>query len=282
MNFLIVVPTLGRRQQIGKLIRSIAAQHSDEVEIIIVNQGESASIAAQLVGLGTDDVRVLQTTPGVSRARNVGIVCSRSDWDVVGFIDDDCRYGEDVFRAVEAVFHEGADACSTRIVTDDDHRSSRVPFGQHKLWLNERTVWTHAMESGSFFGRDYIDKVGLFDEDLGLGAESPWQSGEGTDLLLRGLQKGYRIAYLPNAIVWEDPMPSLQHSEGMIRMRRYARGTGRVMSRRMNVAGQVLFLLRSVAKVLLGLRRLSIQRTLLDIQVLIGRLEGLSGRVISW
>lgn len=281
MNFLIVIPTLGKRKAMARLINSIKQQGCQSVEIVVVNQGDEKSLISQLFGFEDADLRVIHTNPGVSHARNIGLLSAQSKWDVVAFIDDDCWYDLQVFQTVEEAFANGADACSTRVVTNDESQGSRVPFGQRSIWLDQRTVWTHAMESGSFFRRAYIQDVGCFDEHLGLGAATPWQSGEGTDLLLRGLERGHRIAYLPSAVVWEDPMPSLQHAAWMVRKRRYARGTGRVVALRETALGKSIFLLRTVARVLLGVRSMSPRRTALDLQVLVGRLEGLTGRVLS-
>ncbi len=46
-----------------------------------------------------------------------------------------------------------------------------------------------------------IEQVGGFDEQLGLGSDTPWSSGEEIDYLVRALHGGARIEYDPTLVV---------------------------------------------------------------------------------
>jgi GT2 family glycosyltransferase len=62
-----------------------------------------------------------------------------------------------------------------------------------------------------------VERVAEFDEQLGLGAEGPWSSGEETEYLVRALDSGARIQYDPSlVIVHEDKVlsPSALRSVG--------------------------------------------------------------------
>jgi GT2 family glycosyltransferase len=49
--------------------------------------------------------------------------------------------------------------------------------------------------------------VGRFDEQLGLGARSPWTSGEEIDYLVRAVDAGARIEYDPEVVVTHPDKP---------------------------------------------------------------------------
>lgn len=280
-SFAIIIPTIGIRPNLHRLVQSIVDQHFSPCEIVVINQGSPEVIWKQLEEWVHLDISVVQTHPGVAHARNVGLQSLKSAWDVVGMVDDDCWYDSGVFERVIGAFKPGVGAVSTRVRTIDDGRDNRVGFGTKSLVLDSRTVWTHAMESGSFFARGFFDEVGLYNENLGIGSATPWQSGEGTELMLRGLAKGQKMIYLPDAIVWEDTLPPTTDSSLLKRSRRYARGTGRVIRKQTDVLDQARFVLRSIGRVLVGLRHHSLRRTRTDLEVLAGRIEGLLGRTFG-
>jgi hypothetical protein len=52
-----------------------------------------------------------------------------------------------------------------------------------------------------FLRASVVRAVGGFDEQLGLGARTPWSSGEEIDYLIRALDLGTRIEYDPDLVV---------------------------------------------------------------------------------
>jgi GT2 family glycosyltransferase len=52
-----------------------------------------------------------------------------------------------------------------------------------------------------FLRAPVVQAVGNFDEELGLGADTPWSSGEEIDYLIRALDLGARIEYDPSLVV---------------------------------------------------------------------------------
>ena len=52
-----------------------------------------------------------------------------------------------------------------------------------------------------FLRRALVERVGDFDERLGLGSPEPWASGEEIDYLIRAVRAGARIAYDPSLVV---------------------------------------------------------------------------------
>ena len=58
--------------------------------------------------------------------------------------------------------------------------------------------------------RTVTDAVGYFREDIGVGANSPYQSGEESDYFLRGLAVGFRMWYEPAFTVHHPNLHSLE------------------------------------------------------------------------
>ena len=59
----------------------------------------------------------------------------------------------------------------------------------------------------TFLRRDVVERVGQFDERLGLGSPDPWASGEEVDYLIRAIDAGARIEYDPSLVVRHAVVP---------------------------------------------------------------------------
>jgi hypothetical protein len=68
-----------------------------------------------------------------------------------------------------------------------------------------------------------------FDESLGRGARTPWGSGEGTDFVLRLLERGDRVFYDPSLTVVHPPRVPPYGRKANLRAYDYGRGMGRVL-----------------------------------------------------
>ena len=85
------------------------------------------------------------------------------------------------------------------------------------------------MSATMFLRRDLVDRVGAFDADLGLGATTPYQSGEETDYLLRALRAGYLIRHASDLRVFHPLPPSTRDAASVRRAWSYGLGMGRVL-----------------------------------------------------
>jgi len=70
---------------------------------------------------------------------------------------------------------------------------------QKKMFLN---LFRIGHGNNMIFRRDIFDKVGLFDESLGVGTKG--LAGEDLDIFFRILKRGYKIKYNPKAIIYHD------------------------------------------------------------------------------
>ena len=67
--------------------------------------------------------------------------------------------------------------------------------------MTSANVWNRAISFAIFLRRDVVERVGTFDERLGLGSGEPWSSGEEIDFLIRAVRGGARIEYDPSLVV---------------------------------------------------------------------------------
>ncbi|USC14302.1 MULTISPECIES: glycosyltransferase family 2 protein [Rhodococcus] len=276
MEVAVVVPTLGVRNSLERLICSIDRQSVSICEVVIVNQGEASSVLSQIPSGLSFTVRVVESLPGVARARRVGIESLECNWDAVALADDDTWYADGALSVAASAIEAGADAVSGQVVTGGLD-APRVAFGADDMWLDDRSVWSSAIEAGLVLSRRFVERVGSFDESLGVGADSPWQSGEGTDLLLRGLGSGMKIRYVSRMVVYEDDLAVRDVGLLRLRLRNYARGTGRVYAMRYSRPRRGEFVLRSLGRLLMFKPR-SWRGFLDGLSVFVGRMEGLAGR----
>jgi GT2 family glycosyltransferase len=70
--------------------------------------------------------------------------------------------------------------------------------------LTDDNLWNRAISFTIFLRRALVDRVGTFDERLGLGSSDPWSSGEEIDYLIRAIRGGARIEYDPSLVVLHD------------------------------------------------------------------------------
>ena len=76
--------------------------------------------------------------------------------------------------------------------------------------LTRDNLWNRAISFTIFLRASVLEDVGSFDEQLGLGSDKPWSSGEEIDYLVRTVDHGRRIEYDPELVVLHDEKNSPQ------------------------------------------------------------------------
>jgi hypothetical protein len=150
----------------------------------------------------------------------------------VAFPDDDCVYAPDLLEGLARRFaaEPSLDGLTGR--ADDSTR-----WKTDAATLTRDNLWNRAISFTIFLRRRIVDRVGPFDEALGL----PNSSGEETEYLIRAIDLGVRIDYDP-AVVVHHPrkdvdLPKLGAREGaglgyILRKHRYsARTVARMLVR---------------------------------------------------
>ncbi len=201
----VIIPTRGRPQLLDDTVASILAGDELPTEIVIVDQSPQANPRLA----GAESVRgsavVYAHRPdlvGVSAARNEA--CSLARERTLVFTDDDVLVEPDWLRTiVHAVLDEPTTLVSGRVLpAEGDRTDGFAPscIESEKPRIYEGRVWDDVLFSNNMaFSRDVYDALGPFDARLGVGA--PYRAATDNDFGFRALEAGYRIRYLPEAVV---------------------------------------------------------------------------------
>jgi glycosyltransferase involved in cell wall biosynthesis len=232
MKLLLVLSTIGRTEEVGRFLASLEAQHGADYELVVVDQNADERLAPVLAPYRDRmPLRHVRSARGLSKGRNVGLdALSGVSGDLVAFPDDDCWYPPGLLARVGAWFeaNPGADGVSG-ISLDEQGRPSAARWDDSPGAIDRWNVWRRAI-SFSFFLRSNVARtIGGFDESLGVGAGTPWGSGEETDYLLRALEAGFSLRFDPSIAV-HHPEPVRAHTgPDARRAYTYGSGMGRVM-----------------------------------------------------
>jgi glycosyltransferase involved in cell wall biosynthesis len=200
-SFDLVVATVGRVAELRRLLASLERQTHPGFRVLLVDQNDDDRLQPVLAETGLD-VLHLRSPRGLSRARNVALV--ESSADVVAFPDDDCEYPDDLLERVGRRLggDAGLDGLTGRAASREGRASPS--WKRNRSLLAPADLWNRAISYTIFLRRRVLERVGGFDERLGLGADGPWSSGEEIELLVRAVRAGARIDYDPELVVLHD------------------------------------------------------------------------------
>ena len=87
---------------------------------------------------------------------------------------------------------------------EDASGRSAASWSTQSTTLTDGNLWNRAISFTIFLRRNAVERVGTFDERLGLGSSEAWSSGEEIDYLIRAVRGGARIEYDPSLVVKHD------------------------------------------------------------------------------
>ena len=222
MKISLIIGTLNRVEPLARLLDSLARQTRRPDEVFVVDQNQDLRLEPVIAGFKQQlPVQWIRTpSPGLSRARNVAL--GQISGDVVGFPDDDCWYPPQLLAQLDDRLAKNP---SPVVVIDEINGRNR--FGGT---LNRYNVWLYGVSYRVFLSRQASESVGGFDETLGVGAGTPYGSGEDTDYLIRCLDNKLSIAYLSGLCVHHPP---IDYADAAVlgKAYRYAVGRRRVMAK---------------------------------------------------
>lgn len=220
----LILCTIERTTELERFLQSLVRQSYPNFELIIVDQNKDERLVPLTRRFQKHfPILHLRSDKGLSRARNVGL--KHASGDIIAFPDDDCLYPPNLLESVARWFNEHPEwhGLTGRSV-DTNGLPSSGRWDNKEGAVNRYNVWRRGISYTMFLRREVVTAVGPFDEDLGVGAGTPWGSGEETDYLIRALEAGFRIFYDPNLWVVhpnKEPTPVMAY--------RYALGMGRVL-----------------------------------------------------
>jgi glycosyltransferase involved in cell wall biosynthesis len=273
----LIVSTKGRKRELEKLLCSLERQTWRDFELIVIEQNPEP-ILAYIVERGWKFPVIYRHTAGeqgASRGRNHGMKLSRAEFLL--FPDDDCWYPEAFLEcAVKQLRESGLDALTGR-PTSEDGKPINGRFETRAQWIDRTNVWTTQIEWIAFWRRDLFAKIGGFDEMIGIGAPTPWQSAEGQDLMLRALGVGARCRYDPSLTGHDAGVDRNRADAALIsKARAYGRGMGFVMRKhRLGLALPSYYVMRAVAGAMFAAVRAQLPLAKFHTATAVGRMEGL-------
>jgi GT2 family glycosyltransferase len=269
----LVVATVGRTDELSRLLGSLATQSLPPARVLIVDQNPDERLGDVPDAHSALTVERLRSEPGLSRARNAAL--PRLEADLVAFPDDDCTYPPDLLARAVARFDDDPSLgilCGK--LEDAGGRSiGRWPSTRRRIGPDD--VWHAATSATIFARRDVVRRIGPFDQALGLGPDTRFGSGEEIDYLVRALRAGVRVEYDPSLVVHHAVRPT---SPGELAAlgRRDGGSVGYVLGRHDYPAGAVArMLVRPAVGALVSLVLLHATRARFQAATLVGRVCGL-------
>jgi GT2 family glycosyltransferase len=260
MTFDLVVATFGRVEELGALLDSLERQTHRDFRVILVDQNEDDLLGAVLAAHPSLELERLRSPVGLSRARNTALPRLRAD--VVAFPDDDCTFPPDLLARVAGRLDRRPEL---------DGLTGRAPdspsWKRDAATLTRNNLWNRAISFTIFLRRQVVERVGVFDETLGL----PASAGEEIDYLIRAVDAGARIEYDPTLIVMH---PEKTRDPAAVGARDGA-SLGYILRKHRYPALTVMrMLVRPAGGAVLALLRKDRQRARFHFSTLRGRLEG--------
>lgn len=257
MKTSLVISTIGRAAELRQLLASLAAQSCRDFEVLVVDQSREEAIAGVVAEFaGQMEFRHLPMYErGASRGRNFG--WAEAKGDILNFPDDDCTWPPELLERVVACFAARPELAGlvTRVETMGRMDTEGGP-------VTRQNIFGRCVEFAIFLRRTALGEL-RFDESMGVGAPTPWGADEGPDLLLRMLERGLSVEYVPELCIFH-PDPRQQPPATLLRRTlAYSRGRGYLLRKhRYSLAAVAYALFRSLggALVMLATGRITLAR----------------------
>jgi GT2 family glycosyltransferase len=271
-SFDLVVATVDRVEEVGRLLDSLDAQTHRGFRVLVVDQNGDDRLGPVLLRHDSLALTRLRSDRGLSRARNVGLAEVRAE--LVGFPDDDCVFAPGLLEEVARRLHEqpGLDGVTGRAA--EANGSSSSSWARDGALLTRANLWNRAISFTIFLRSELVHRVGEFDDQLGLGSDTAWASGEEMDYLVRAIDAGARIEYDPSLMVMH-PDKSVSRSGLQAIGARDGASVGYILRKHrysLPMVGRML--VRPIGGAALALARLDGTRARFHLSTLRGRLLG--------
>ena len=277
MKLSLIISTLGRTDCFERLFDTLRAQTFQDFELILVDQNSDDRLIPIIEEFGTDLKITHVPTPsdrGLSRGRNKGIAMASGE--VVLFPDDDCWYPDDFLERGLALMESTSADIVTGRAAKETGESINGRFEIEAQEISRENVWTTQIEWVCFFKLSTLKALSGYDENIGIGASSPWQACEGQEIVLRALAADFKAYYSPDLFGHHEELDTRAPDAAMRKKGLgYARGLGRVLRMHNFGIGTALYwAARPAANAVINMCRLRVPRARYLAQVSIGRIQG--------
>lgn len=274
----LVVCTVGRVEELRQFLDSLQRQTFRDFEVVVSDQNQDSRLDPILAEYeGSFPILHLRLeSKGASAARNEGM--SQAKGDVIAFPDDDCLYPPDLLDKVDSFFsgNPGKHGLTGRSVAGGGG-TSMGRFDAEAGAVDRFNVWTRGIEYTMFFRRASVRDL-WFDTKIGPGAGTPWGCGEGTDFLIRLMERGSSLHYDPALNVVHPPSVPPYTEANIRKAYSYGRGMGLALKRhRMPLSMKARWLYRPLGGAALSLAGRKPSKARYHWSTFKGRLHGLRG-----
>ncbi len=248
----VILPTYGRAAMAVECLESLLANSYEDFEVLVVDQGPDATLAAAVKSRygGLPRVRYMWVSPpGLNRARNRGLQHAKGD--IVAFIDDDAIADENWLAGIAATFtelHPTPTLMGGRIVPvwPSSTRPRWLPpgrevlLGLYDIGLDGRNLPEGDLPIGANMAalRRELVAAGGFHDELEADAHRPGVQLTGGDSLVGQVLKdaGHTLYYQPRATVYHR-ISATKLRPGLFVKRHFWEGITEVT--RMRLAGAI-------------------------------------------
>jgi glycosyltransferase involved in cell wall biosynthesis len=228
-RFSLITATVDRTGELSSFLASLDAQTHRDFKLIVVDQNSDDRLSPVLAPFSSkfEIARIRTDVRGLSRARNLGL--KHASGDVIAFPDDDCEYPPGLLGEVDGFLmaNPEMDGLTGRLI-DHSGKTSNGRFDVMSGKVNATNAWIRAIECTVFLRRESAKGM-WFDEELGVGSGTIWGASEGTDYLIRLVNRGAVIHYDPDLKVVHPPFPTKFDEESIRKAYAYGCGKGRVL-----------------------------------------------------
>ena len=202
MKISMIMGTLNRKKLMERAVESILSQSHGDFEIIIIDQSDETNndIASK-----DERIRYIHIEEkGLSLARNIGI--NMASGDVIGLMDDDATYEENVLEIVSKVFEkdDGIGLVCGQII-DINGIIGQVQGDDSIKWLNQINFFRFCISPALFIRKQAINGI-TFDENLGVGRYLG--SAEESDIVLQIMYREMKVLYVPSLHIYHPKQDS--------------------------------------------------------------------------
>lgn len=277
-SFGMAITTVGRWDHICLLLDDLAAQTFPPHTVSIAyDDNEHAAAGLERVKREFSpklNIRTVVKHGGSTAGHNTAVSVLDDEVDWIYLLTDNCRLEPDLLERLAPHCATPATLCAMRLVDADGSRN-KVPTPGTEF--NRRNAWS-AVVPAMVISRRHYEAIGGFDTTIGSGSESPWQSGDETDLVLKLAQADdFSIRWVPEiTVTGHTDFTHLTPEERRRKLRNYGRGTGYMFRRWDYPARDKLRFLAGAAS--LPLREPKKYKFRDGLVLLIGRSEGILGR----
>lgn len=236
-SFSLIIPTINRTQELEKLLRSIKnLKYNNIKEVIVVDQNKTELID-EIIKKYTNVLPLKHCKvdfKGAARARNYGAKFATGE--ILNFPDDDSKFLEHTLTIVDDYFNkypEYSIICGK--IEDNKSQVNILKFKSKDTKVRFSNLYNTTIECGLFIKREEFFKIGMFDNNLGIGTY--YGAEEGADLVCRFLYEHKKIMYTAKTLFYH---PNKKCEENMEKYYRYGLGTGRLAKKHIKVYKSII------------------------------------------